>query len=174
MKSTLTMSRPVLYLFMLSIVVFCGCNSESDPTNSENSTASSKESPSESIDFDAMLTAVDNAIGKRFQATQMESMNSASYQYDGPIKTVVDIVDPIAKKARFSSTEAHVGEAEKEMQAKAGVKSIDQMTYTHPCGDFLTISRMDVSIDGVGMKLLLIQLMNPEKMYKLGLQAQKQ
>ncbi|EMB17123.1 signal peptide protein [Rhodopirellula europaea 6C] len=177
-ESTSTMIRPIRYLLLLSIIFAGGCTSETNSTTAGNPSAASKESPSESLDFDALLIAVDNAIGKRFQAMQMDAMNSASYQYDGPIKTVVDIVDPIAKKAGFTPTEERpsdsMGEAEKEMQAKMGINmnSIDRKMYTHPNGDTLMIARMDMSNDDIDMKMLTVQRMNPKKMADLSAENQ--
>jgi hypothetical protein len=179
MKSTSAMSRLLLPLLVLGLIVFGGCNSETDSTTATKSVATSNETPSESLDFDALLTAVDNAIGKRFQAMQMDAMNSASYQYDGPIKTVVDIVDPIAKKAGFTPDSElptlGMGEVEKEMQAKMGINmnSVDQKMYTHPSGDTLMIARMDMSNDDIDMKMLTVQLMNPKKMSEFGAKSQK-
>jgi len=113
---------------------------------------------------------VDNAIGKRFQSMQMDAMDSATYEYDGPIQTVLDIVAPIAKKSGFSDATADLtngmGAAEQEMQKKMGIdmKSVEQKMFTHPNGDTLMVSRMDISSESMHMKMLTIQLMNPSKM----------
>ena len=172
------MTRPLPYLLLLSVIVAAGCRSETDSASTENTSVASSDTPSQSIDFEALLNAVDKAIGKRFQAMQMDAINSASYQYDGSIETVVDIVDPIAKKAGFISNDVQqtidMGEAEKEVQAKMGInmRSIDQKMYTHPNGDTLMIARMDVSNDDTAMKLLTVQLMNPKKMSTFGAKEQ--
>lgn len=175
-ETMLSMLRPLPCLLLLSVTVTCGCRAETG-----SATAKSNEAPSsEGLDFDAMITAVDNAIGKRFQSMQMDAMNSVSYQYDGPIKTVVDIVDPFAKTAGFTpnSDEPTVGmgEAEKDMQARMGINmsSFDQKMYTHPNGDTLVIVRMDMSNADVDMKMLTVQLMNPKKMSEFGAKAHKQ
>ena len=42
---------------------------------------------------------------------QMDAMESATYQYAGPIQTVLDIVAPIAKKSGFSSKSMPAAEA---------------------------------------------------------------
>ncbi len=179
MEPMLIMSRLLLCLLLLTVIVAGGCRSETDSVTSANTTATSSEAPSESLDFDALLTAIDDAIGKRFQAMQMDAMNSASYQYDGPIKTVVDIIEPIAKTAGFTpggdTPTNGMGEAEKEMQAKMGfnMTAVDQKMYTHPNGDTLMIARMDMSNDDIDMKMLTVQLMNPKKMSELGANALK-
>lgn len=175
----MTMLRPISCLLLLSVIVASGCRSETGSTTQETTAETSGKASSESLDFDTLLTAVDNAIGERFQAMQMDAMNSASYQYDGPIKTVVDIVDPIAKKAGFTPNDDQptmdMGEAEKEMQAKMGfnMSSVDPKMYNHPNGDTLMIARMDMSNDDIDMKLLTVQLMNPKKMSEFGAKAQK-
>lgn len=136
-------------------------------------------SDSSSLDFDAMLNSVDSEIGKRFQAMQMEAMNSASYQYDGPIKKVVDIIEPIALATGFMEQKDRpaigAGEAEKEMQSKMGMSMSagEQKMYVHPNGDTLMIIRMDVANKDIDMKMLMVQLMNPKKMSDFGAKAKK-
>ena len=174
-----TMKNPLLCVLLLHMIFACGCQSESDTPTKTNTIAKPNTTPPQSLDFDALLTAVDDAIGERFQAMQMDAMNSASYRYDGPIKTVVDIVAPIAIAAGFTQANDHptlgTGEAEKEMQAKMGINmsSVDQTMYTHPNGDTLMIARMDLSNDDIDMKMLMIQKMNPKKMSEFGAKAQK-
>lgn len=175
------MKRPTLHILLLFIFAMfaCGCQSEADTSAAIGTAVERTPTQSKSLDFDALLTAVDNAIGKRFQSMQMDAMNSASYQYDGPIKTAVDIVDPIAKSAGFVKADKTpgigMGEAEKEMQAKMGfnMSSVGQAMYTHPNGDTLVIARMDMSNADIDMKLLTIQLMNPKKMSEFGAKVQR-
>jgi hypothetical protein len=175
-----TMKNPLLCVLLLQMILAGGCQSESDAPTATNNIVEPNTTPLQSLDFDALLTAVDDAIGERFQAMQMDAMNSATYQYDGPIKTVVDIVDPIAIAAGFTRANDQptlgMGEAEKEMQAKMGLNmsSVDQTMYTHPNGDTLMIARMDMSNDDIDMKMLTVQMMNPKKMSEFGAKAQKQ
>ncbi|WP_236624242.1 hypothetical protein [Rhodopirellula baltica] len=172
-------THSLLYVLLLCMLCAVGCQSESDGPIATNTVDERNTAPSQSLDFDALLTAVDDAIGNRFQAMQMDAMNSATYQYGGPIKAVVDIVDPIAKDSGFTLSDdqstAGMGEAEKEMQAKMGINmsSVDQVMYTHPSGDTLMIVRMDMSNDDIDMKMLTVQLMNPKKMSEFGAKVQK-
>jgi len=174
-----TMKPPILYALLLFAIFAGGCQSEADTSTATSTVVERNTNPSQSLDFDALLTAVDDAIGKRFQSMQMDAMNFASYQYDGPIKTVVDIVDPIAKSAGFTQDNDQptiwMGEAEKEMQAKMGINmsSVDQAMYTHLNGDTLMIARMDMSNNDIDMKMLTVQLMNPMKMSEIGAKARK-
>ncbi|MEM6691687.1 MAG: hypothetical protein AAF664_19815, partial [Planctomycetota bacterium] len=98
----------------------------------------------------------------------------------GPMQTVVDLVNPIAKQAGFTATSdesiGKMGKAEKEMQAKMGIKvnSSDQKMYTHSNGDTLMISRMDMSSDEIEMKMLTVHLMNAKKMSDLGREFEQQ
>lgn len=173
------MTRPLVCILLLCVSVAGGCRSEADTSTAANTIAEDNTTPPKRLDFDALLTALDDAIGKRFQAMRMDALDSATYQYDGPIQTVVDIVDPIAKQAGFTPASdqptVEMGEAEKEMQAKMGINmtSIDQKMYTHPDGDTLIIARMDISNDEIDMKMLTVQLMNPKKMSDFGAKAQK-
>lgn len=168
------MKRPTLHVLLLFAIFACGCRSEADTSAATSTAVERTPTQSKSLDFDALLTAVDNAIGKRFQSMQMDGMNSVSYQYDGPMKPAVDIVDPIAKSAGFATADntptLGTGEMEKEMQAKMGfnMSSVGQTMYTHPNGDTLIIARMDMSNADMDMKLLTIQLMNPQKMSEFG------
>lgn len=171
------MTRPLFYTLLLCVVFTGGCKPEAGNSTAANTNAEDNATPPQSLDFNALLSAVDDGIGERFQAMQMDAMNSATYQYDGPIKTVVEIVDPIAKKAGFTAASdppiSDMGEAEREMQAKMGINisSFEQKMYTHPNGDTLMIARMDMSNDEIDMKMLTVQLMNPKKMSDLGAKA---
>lgn len=173
------MKRPLLSALFLFAIFSGGCKSESDTSTEAGAGVERNTRPSQRLDFDALLATVDTAIGKRLQAMQMEAMNAATYQYDGPIETVVDIVDPIARAAGFTQDKDQpafgMGEAEKEMQAKMGVNMsyVDQMIYTHSSGDSLMIARMDMSSEDIDMKMLTVQLMNAKKMSEFGAKAQK-
>jgi hypothetical protein len=87
---------------------------------------------------------------------------------------VLDIVAPIAKKSGFSEATADLangmGAAQQEMQKKMGIdmKSVEQKMFTHPSGDTLVVSRMDMSSNDLDMKVLTIQLINPKKMADFG------
>jgi len=171
------LTRPLLYVLLLFAFFVVGCKSESDTADATKTDSTGDTTQTDILDFDVLLAKVDNAIGKRFQAMQMEGMNSVSYQYDGPIETVVDIVEPIAKASGFSEAknehEMGMGEAEKEMQAKMGIdmSAIEQKMYTHPNGDTLVIVRMDMSNEDIDMKILAINMMNSKKMSDFGQQA---
>ena len=131
-----------------------GCQSKSN-TSTRNSSTVTNGQP---LDFQALLASVDNAIGKRFQTMQMDAMESVTYQYDGPIQTVLDIVGPIAKKSGFSEEKVDLANsmdaAQQEMQKKVGLdmKSVEQKMFTHPSGDTLMVSRMDVSNEKLDRK----------------------
>lgn len=161
------------FLTLAFIAITVGCQTQSETSTAKNNIAVSGPA-SEKLDFDALLLAVDGAIGKRFQSMQMEAMNSATYNYDGPIQAVVDIVGPLAAKAGF--TEETQGPtdgmsvAEKEMQEKMGIdmKSLEQKMWTHPNGDALLVARMDMSSKEMDMKMLTVQIMNPKKMSQFG------
>ena len=105
---------------------------------------------------------------------QMESMDSATYRYDGPIQKVIDIVAPKAKEAGFSEETDNafngMGPEAKDWQQKMGVgmKLVEHRMFTHPIGDVLTVIRMDISNDDVDMKMLTIQLLSPKKMADFG------
>ena len=81
-----TMKPPILYALLLFAIFAGGCQSEADTSTATSTVVERNTNPSQSLDFDALLTAVDDAIGKRFQSMQMDAMNSASYQYDGPLR----------------------------------------------------------------------------------------
>ena len=162
------------------IVAFCvaildiGCQPKSDTSAQNSNAVNGKVTNGQRLDFEALLTSVDNAIGKRFQSMQMDAMDSATYKYDGPIQTVLEIVAPIAKKSGFSEATVDLangmGAAEQEVQKKMGIdmKSVEQKMFTHPSGDTLIVSRMDMSSDDLDMKMLTIQRMNPKKMADFG------
>lgn len=126
------------------------------------------------LNFEALLSSVDKAIGKRFQSMQMGGMKSATYRYDGPIQTVLDIVAPIAKKSGFSEMTVDLangmGAAEQQLQQKLSIdmKLVEQKMFTHPSGDTLTVMKMDMSSNDLDMKLLTIHLMNPTKIADFG------
>src|SRR6478672_8326321 len=77
------------------------------------------------LDFKSLLISLDGAIGKRFQSMQMDAMESVTYQYDGPMQTVLDIVAPVARKSGFFETDINQasgsGAAQQETLKKAGV-----------------------------------------------------
>jgi hypothetical protein len=155
-----------------------GCQSGSDAPTSKASANDADRADARTLDFDALLKEVDAAIGKRFQSMQMAAMDSASYQYDGPIEPVIDIVRPVAEKAGFAEVTGacggQMGPAESEMVGNMGMdmKSIAQRTWTHPNGDTLSVARMDVTSDKLSMKMLSVHLMNPKKMAELGAAAE--
>ena len=156
------------------VILFVGCQQESNTSSKNSGVSTSDAQEADQLDFSALLDSVDNSIGKRFQSTQMEAIDSASYRYDGPIQKVLDIVAPKAKEAGFKEetdeTSIGMGPAEKEMQQKMGfdMKSVEQRMFTHPSGDVLTVVRMDISSDDLDVKMLTIQLMNPQKMADFG------
>jgi hypothetical protein len=169
------MQKQICLIVALCVVISeIGCQPKSDTPNKNSNAVNGNVTNGQRLDFEALLTSVDNAIGKRFQSMQMGAMESATYQYDGPIQTVLDIVAPIAEKSGFSETTADLadgmGAAEQEMQKKLGInmKSVEQKMFTHPSGDTLNVSKMDISNEGMNMKMLTIQLMNPKKMADFG------
>jgi hypothetical protein len=170
-KGVCKMQKQICLIVALCVAISeIGCQSKSDSSNGNPNAVTN----GQQLDFEALLTSVDNAIGKRFQSMQMDAMESATYQYGGPIQTVLDIVAPIAKKSGFSEATVglanDMGAAEQEMQKKLGIdmKSVEQKMFTHPSGDTLMVSRMDISNEGLDMKMLTIQLMNPKKMADFG------
>jgi hypothetical protein len=110
-------------------------------------------------------------IGKRFESMEMAGMESATYQYDGPIETVLEIVRPIAEECGFSEDarvpESGMGPAEQEMQKRMGINvaMVEHTMFTHPNGDLLTVSRVDASREGSDMKMLTIHLMDQREMF---------
>ena len=174
------MQKQICLIVALCVAISgIGCQPKAE-TSTKNSNATNRNAANgQPLDFEALLSSVDNAIGKRYQSMQMDAMESATYQYDGPIQTVLDIVGPIAKKSGFSDATADLasgmGAAEQEMQKKMGIdmKSVERKLFTHPNGGTLTVSRMDVSSDDLNMKMLTIQLMNPTKMADFGRTMQK-
>lgn len=126
------------------------------------------------LDFEALLEAVDKAIGPRFQAMQMMAMSSASYQYDGSFDAVVEVVEPIVIEAGFKVVadegDTRMGEAEQSMQSQMGfeMETKEQRTYLHPNGDTLMLVKTKVSNDELDMTLLNVQLMNAGKMSQMG------
>ena len=157
-----------------------GCQPNADTATKSANAKNGSVTESQRLDFDALLASVDVAIGKRFQSMQMDAMDSATYKYDGPIQTILDIVAPIAKKSGFSEQTADLaagmGPAELEMQKKIGIdmKSVEQKMFTHPSGDTLIVSRIDLSNEGTDMKRLTLQLMNPKKMANFSEAMKKQ
>jgi hypothetical protein len=126
------------------------------------------------LNFEALLSSVDKAIGKRFQSLQMGGMESATYQYDGPMQTVLDIVAPIARRSGFTEVAVDLagamGAAEQEMpkQLNIDMQSVEQRVFTHPSGDTLAVMKMHMSNKDLDMKMIIIQLMNPKKMADFG------
>ncbi len=122
------------------------------------------------LDFDAILTAVEGVAGNRFQSMNMDFMQSTSYQYSGPLEPILEIVAPQATAAGFSELPVDMGslvdENMRAMQQKTGVdmQNMNGRVFTHPEGSTLTVSRVDVSNQGMDLKLLTIQLMNTKKM----------
>jgi hypothetical protein len=168
-KGVSKMQKLICLIVALCIAISeIGCRPKSD-TSTKNSNADGQR-----LDFEALLTSVDNAIGKRFQSMQMDAMESATYKYDGPMQRVLDIVAPIAKKSGFAEATVDLangmGAAEQEMQKKMGVdmKSVEQKMFPHPSGDTLIVARMDISNNDLDIKMLTIQLMNPKKMADFG------
>jgi hypothetical protein len=100
----------------------------------------------------------------------MDGMESASYQYDGPMQTVVDIVAPIATRSGFTETNidltSGMDAAQKRMSQKLAMamSSREQKMFTHPNGEMLIVLRMDISTSDRQAKLLTVQYMNPRKM----------
>jgi hypothetical protein len=175
MKGVSMMQKQIFLIVALCIVILeSGCQPTSNSSTNQSTSVNGSATNPQRFDFEALLTYVDNAIGKRFQSMQMDAMESATYQYDGPIQTVVDIVAPIAKKAGFSegAVDAAIGmgPAEQEMQKKMDIdmKSVEQMMFTHPSGETLIVSRMDVSNNDLDMKFLTVQRMNPKQMADFG------
>lgn len=163
MKRKIPLSFLQSSVVLLFTLIAMGCDSKSDTTTPTLDAGDRKSAESQDLDFDALLTALDAAIGERFQAVQMNGMNSVTYEYDGPIKTVEDIVEPMALEAGFTEMKngAATGMGAAQMQ-QTGIKmnSMNQKMYTHPNGDTLTFSAVDMSTDDLDMKMLTIQLMN--------------
>lgn len=171
--------------YLCFIVALClsisaiGCQSKSTSANKTSSDSTDQIASASPLDFDALLTSLDGTIGPRFQSMQMDSIQSTSYQYDGPIQAVLDIVEPIAKTAGFSEVSGDMKNsmetAQQAMQEKMGVdmKSVTYHMFTHPSGETLGVSRMDISNKNMKLSLLTVQLMNPKKMAELGEAAMK-
>lgn len=169
------MQKQICLVAALCVVIsVIGCQPKAETSTKNSNAVNGNVASGRPLDFEALLSSVDKAIGKRFQSMQMDAMDSATYQYDGPIQTVLEIVAPIAKKSGFSDSTADLtngmGAAEQEMQKKMGInmKSVEQKMFTHPNGDTLMVSRMDISNEGMDIKMLAIQLMNPKKMADFG------
>lgn len=120
-----------LHCTILLLVTFfiVGCKPETSTSSSTTNSVAPVKSALNNLDFDALLSELDAAIGKRFQSMQMDGMHSASYQYAGPIKTVVDIVEPMALGAGFTEEKSGpsfgMEDAIKEMQTPGFNMSTD-------------------------------------------------
>lgn len=114
------------------------------------------------LDFEALLNSVDNAIGKRLQSMQLDAMESAAYQYNGPLEKVLNVVTPIATENGFSAETGDldhtVEQKMKEVMANGVMQMVDHMMFAHPNGDILTISRM--AIGKTGTKMMTISYFN--------------
>jgi len=165
-RKLITMRKhTALTLIFCAALVATGCQ----PT-SVLETDSSVDTSEQRLDFEALLASVDDVIGMRFQSMQIGGIESATYKYGGPIETVLDIVEPVAKKHGFSKKTDELknamGTAELEMQERMGIEmnNLDHRLFAHSNGDTLVVSRMDMSNDNMDMKMLTIQLMNPKDM----------
>jgi len=153
-----------------------------------DSNSSTAVSPTESVpeidgtaQFESILQKVDAVIGKRFQSMQMAGMTMASYQFDGPIDTVVDIVEPLVIENGYSvgnddmmKNAMEQGQAEQAMMPNANMDLVGSKTYQHENGNMINIMRMDVSVQipdapaATEMQMLTIQMTNVEKMQDFG------
>ncbi len=119
-----------------------------------------------SLDFTTLVSSLDDAIGKRLQTPQMDGTESATYQYNGPIEEVLDIVAPIANGSGFSAVTGDVANAAaqkmKKVMANGVMKVVDHKMYRHPNGELLTVSRM--AVGNSGMMMLTIIYMNPRQL----------
>lgn len=157
-----------LALLLCATISLAGCRPAANVSNNGGRPASTADSGTQ-LDFDGLLADIDRAIGKRLQSMQMEGMESASYQYDGPMETVVDIVAPVAQSAGFleeSDSDSDDADTTNQMMNQMGmqVKSLEQRNFAHPNGDMLVVSKMDIANDDVEMHLLAVHYMNPTKM----------
>jgi hypothetical protein len=125
------------------------------------------------LDFATLLNSVDDAIGKRVPTPQVDATESATYQYNGPIEKVLDVVAPIANESGFSAASGDLGNAVaqkmKDVMANGVMKIVDHKMFSHPNGEILTISRM--AVGKTGMMLLTITHMNPRQLPGVGKNA---
>lgn len=135
-----------------------------------STTEDSKIPQARSLDFAKLLNSVDDAIGKRLPTPQMDATESATYQYNGPIEKVLDIVAPIANESGFSAESGDLDNAfaqkMKEVMANGVMKLVDHKVFRHPNGEILTLSRMAVGKTGIMM--LTITYMNPRQQPNVG------
>lgn len=118
-----------------------------------------------SLDVATVLRSLDKAIGQRLQTPKMDGVESATYQYNGPIEKVFDVVAPIARESGFSVATGDVANAAaqtmKQVMANGVMKVVDHKMFTHPNGELLTVSRMEVG--NSGMMMLTITYLNPRQ-----------
>jgi uncharacterized lipoprotein YehR (DUF1307 family) len=169
--------KPSIFTVVLAAIVplaVLGCgnaDNSSSPNAGDQPLAAEID---EAGQFELMLKEVDKVIGERFQSMQMGAMTSVSYQYDGSIDKVVDVVEPMAIKAGYlpmddDTTEQSFAEGHKQMQQMTNMKMkmIGSKTYMHEDGNLISISRMDISSDApkmqMNMQMLTVQMMNPKK-----------
>ena len=124
----------------------------------------------QNLDFARLLNSVDDAIGKRFPTPQADATHSATYEYNGPIEKVLDVVAPIAKESGFSEETGGLDNTvEQTMQkilANGVMKMVDFKAFTHPNGEMLTVSSM--AIGKTDMKMLTITYSNRKKLPTVG------
>lgn len=166
-------SSLVLATLMPLAVIGCG---KADNNSAEKTTTLPRlVEIDEDGEFESILNEVDKAIGKRFQSMQMGAMISATYQYDGSIDKVAEIIEPMAIKAGYSpvdndTSQQAIADGQKHMQEMANmeIKMIESKMYQHENGNMITIMRMDISSDApkmqMDMSMLTVQMMNPNKM----------
>lgn len=163
-------------LFLVVTLVAVGCQ----PASNRPTATGAAKSAGGLVEFEVVLSAVDKVVGKRFQAMQMDGMESVTYEYQGPLQAIVDVVAPIAEDAGFETGEensevpADADDLESQVMRDAGMESFEQVVFMHPAGHILSVSTMDVSDDDVDMQLLVVQLMNPHQTDVLGKKPRRQ
>lgn len=127
--------------------------------------------------FEEILKAVDRVAGKRLLTKKEGAMIFATYQFSGSIDTVMEVIDPIAKRIGYSLAEQGLknqdfDEGQEHMKGITDMKMEIDLTgsemYQHKNGNVIHVQSMDVTNNilkaSTKMKMVSIQLVNPQKM----------
>lgn len=125
--------------------------------------------------FENILQAVDRTVGKRSQTMQMGAMKSATYMFDGPIETVVQLVEPLVTELGYEPVDKEAlgdgfqqGMEHMQNVTNMEINLLGQRMYQHQNGNIFSVMRMDITSEmentSTHMQMLTVQMMNPRKM----------
>lgn len=157
---------------LFAIVSCVGC--ESNNTANMNSGDPASLPPLKSLDFDALRSTINAAVGQPEGTTDLPVIRTVFYFYDGTFEAIVNIVEPIAAAAGFSElTQPTNLEALDDAEQKAYAQGVpvytrDMKIYDHPNGDRLLVMKNWLGAKRLGqtteVRTLVLSLSHPRLM----------